>query len=303
MQALTLNTILSLFGSERVKNAVVSASFFGAAGALRGAAARFEGFTRTIRQIEDRYPERAEKMRSGNTFSELEKRLEAAANKAAGIHALAEQHGVLLRVEFEPPIAKPLTKVEIENLATLTQLPKELIQKTREDADKRRYDSEMEASALAASAFWTAVADSDVMVKFESVARAIERTRLNILTWSRPDLTELACIAADERILDGLEATHSDDPAQFFEDEAITAEREAMEERKALDAHAKRLAQAAKERARDEADMEVYEKTQAERLAKEAEAAKAAEKAAKPAKPKRTRAPKTIAEHLTPLVH
>lgn len=239
MQQFTLSFVLSALSSERVKSSVGSAAFFGAAGALRSAAARFESFTRTIRNIEGKYPERAEKMRSGNTYHELESKMEAAANKCAAVHALAEEHGIMLRVEFEPPIAKPLTKVEIENLATLTNLPAELVQKTREDADKRRYDAEMEAADLAASLFWSATADSDVPVKFDAVDRAIQRTRLNILTWSSPDLTELALISSDELALNDWMQTMSDDPQQFQEDDDVIEERQRKSEIEALDRHAK----------------------------------------------------------------
>lgn len=229
MQQFTLSFVLAALSSTRVKAAVCSASFFGAASALRGAAARFESFTRTIRTIEDRYPERAEKMRSSSTFSDLEKKMEAAANRAAGIHALAEENGVMLRLEFEPPIAKPLTKVEVENLAKITNLDAGLIQKTREAADKRRYDAEMEAADLAASLFWSAVADHDAPVKFESVQRAIDRTRLSILTWSVPDLSELALIASDELALNDWMSTMSDDPTQF---EVSDEEAESIMQRK-----------------------------------------------------------------------
>lgn len=240
MQQFTLSFVLSALSSERVKSSIASAAFFGAAGALRGAAARFESFTRTIRNIEGKYPERAEKMRTSVTFIDLEKKMEAAANKAAAIHALAEQAGVMLRVEFEPPIAKPLTKVEVDNLAALTNLKPELITKVREDADKRRYDAEMEAADLAASLFWSAVADADAPITFDSVSRSIERTRLNILTWSRPDLAELALIASDELALNDWMQTMCDDVTQFTQDdEEEVAARQRKAEVQALDAHAK----------------------------------------------------------------
>lgn len=278
MQQFTLSFALAALSSERVKNAVASAAFFGAAGALRGAAARFESFTQTIRKIEDKYPERAEKMRSSNTFHELETKMEQAANRAAAVHALAEQNGVMVRVEFEPPVAKPLSKAEVANLAVLTNLPESLIQKTREDADKRRYDAEMAAADLAASLFWSAVADEDAPLKFDSVQRAIDRTRLNILTWSKPDLSELALIASDELALNDWQATMSDDPQQFQESDDAIEERQRRSEIEALDRHAKA--------------QQTLAYLDAER--------------AKAAKPKRTRVPKakaaqTMAEQLAPL--
>jgi hypothetical protein len=178
-------------------------------------------------------------MRSSNTFHELEQKMEKAANRAAAIHAIAEARGVMIKLEFEPPIAKPLTKLEIENLSVLTNIAPEVIQDARDKADKRRYDSELEACDLAASLFWSAVADEDAPIKFDMVDKAIQRTRLNLLTWSKVDIAELADIAQDELALNDWMSTMSDDPAQYEESDEAREERENRAEIKALDAHAK----------------------------------------------------------------
>ena len=239
MQQFTFSFVMSALSSQRVKNAVANAAFFGAAGALRGACARLESFTRTIGAIQDKYPERAEKMRSSTTFADLNQKAELAANKAAGIHAISEEHGVMIRLEFEPPMPKSKTQAELEQLATLTRIDKETIAAHVDKANERRYASELEASDLASSLFWTACADSDAPIKFESVAKAIERTRLNLLTWSSIDLAELALIASDELALNDWMSAMSDDPQQFQEDDDAIEERQRKAEIAALDRHAK----------------------------------------------------------------
>lgn len=239
MQQFTFNFVMSALSSQRVKNAVASAAFFGATGALRGACARLESFTRTINAIQDKYPERAEKMRSSNTYKELDQKAELAANRAAAIHAIAEEHGVMIRLEFEPPMPKAKTNAELEQLATLTRIDKAVIAEHVDKANERRYASELEASDLASSLFWTACADSDAPIKFESVAKAIERTRLNLLTWSSIDLAELALIASDELALNDWTASMSDDPQQFQENDDVMEERQRKAEIAALDRHAK----------------------------------------------------------------
>ena len=124
MQQFTFSFVMSALSSQRVKSSVASAAFFGAAGALRGACARLESFTRTIQAIQDKYPERAEKMRSSTTYKDLDQKAELAANRAAAIHAISEEHGVMIRLEFEPPMPKAKTQAELEQLATLTRIDK-----------------------------------------------------------------------------------------------------------------------------------------------------------------------------------
>lgn len=241
MQQFTLSFALSMLSSQRVKASVASAAFFGAAGALRGAAARLESFTRTIHNIQDKYPERAEKMRSSAVFHDLNKKLEAAASRAAAVHAISEQSGVMLRLEFEPPMPKSKTEAELKELAELCRMDKGELAKHIDKANDKRYAAELEASDLAASLFWTATADHDAPLRFDSVQRCIDRTRLKILTWSSPDLAELGLIASDERSLNDWMDTMCDDPSQFSEntltDDEIE-ERERAAEIKALDAHA-----------------------------------------------------------------
>jgi hypothetical protein len=239
MQQFTFAFLMSALSSQRVKNAVASATFFGAAGALRGACARLESFTRTIHKIEDKYPERAEKMRTSTTYQDLDKKAEQAANRAAAIHAIAEEHGVMIRLEFEPPMPKSKTNEELEQLAALTRMAKDDIAKHVDSANQKRYAAEVEASDLASSLFWTACADSDAPIKFESVAKAIERTRLQMLTWSSIDFAELALIASDELALDDWMSSMSDDPRQFQEDDDVIEERHRKAEVAALDAHAR----------------------------------------------------------------
>ena len=238
MQQFTFSFAMSALSSQRVKSSVASAAFFGAAGALRGACARLESFTRTIHAIQDKYPERAEKMRSSTTYKDLDQKAELAANRAAAIHAIAEEHGLIIRLEFEPPMPKPKTQDELEQLAALTRIDKAVIAEHVDKSNEKRYASELEASDLASSLFWTACADSDAPIKFESVAKAIERTRLNLLTWSNIDLAELALIASDELALNDWMATMSDDPQQFQEDEDAIEERQRKAEVAALDRHA-----------------------------------------------------------------
>lgn len=238
MQQFTFSFVMSALSSQRVKQAVASAAFFGAAGALRGACARLESFTRTIQAIQDKYPERAEKMRSSATYKDLDQKAELAANRAAAIHAISEEHGVMIRLEFEPPMPKSKTQAELEQLATLTRIDKDVIASHVDKANERRYASELEASDLASSLFWTACVDSDAPIKFESVAKAIERTRLNLLTWSSIDLAELALIASDELALNDWMSTMSDDPQQFQEDDETLEERHRKAEVVALDRHA-----------------------------------------------------------------
>lgn len=239
MQQFTFAFVMSALSSQRVKNAVASATFFGAAGALRGACARLESFTRTIHAIEEKYPERAEKMRSSTTMADLDKKAEQAANRAAAIHAIAEEHGVMIKLDFEPPMPKSKTNEELEQLAALTRMAKEDIAKHVDAANQKRYASEVEACDLASSLFWTACADSDAPIKFDSVAKAIERTRLQLLTWSSIDFAELALIASDELALNDWMATMSDDPSQFAEDDDVIEERHRKAAIAALDSHAK----------------------------------------------------------------
>lgn len=239
MQQFTFRTAMSQLESQRVKAALASAIFFGAAGALRGACARLESYTRTIKNIEHRYPERAEKMRAAPTMKDLDKRAEQAASRAAAIHAIAEEHGVMIRLEFEPPIPQALNKEQIAKLAEIARIDAKVIEEHRQKANDRRYAEEMEASDIAASLFWTAVADSDAPIKFETVQKSIDRTRMNILTWSSPDFAELALIASDEIALNEWIETMSDDPQQFMEDDDTIAERERRSEIAALDQHAK----------------------------------------------------------------
>ena len=250
MQQFTFAFVMSALSSQRVKNAVASATFFGAAGALRGACARLESFTRTIhnlewttdkdgKQIPGKYPERAEKMRNGNVFSDLNQKAELAANKAAAIHAIAEEHGVMIRLEFEPPMPKAKTNEELERISKLTNMSKDDIAKHVDSANNKRYAAEVEASDLASSLFWTACADSDAPIKFDSVAKAIERTRLQLLTWSSIDFAELALIASDELALNDWMNSMSDDPRQFAEDDDVIEERQRKAEVEALDRHAK----------------------------------------------------------------
>lgn len=239
MQQFTFAFVMSALSSQRVKQAVASATFFGAAGALRGACARLESFTRTIHAIQDKYPERAEKMRSSTTMADLDKKAEQAANRAAAIHAIAEEHGVMIKLDFEPPMPKSKTNEELEQLAALTRMAKEDIAKHVDAANQKRYASEVEASDLASSLFWTACADTDAPIKFDSVAKAIERTRLQLLTWSSIDFAELALIASDELALNDWMSTMSDDPRQFAEDDDVIEDRQRKAEVQALDRHAK----------------------------------------------------------------
>lgn len=242
MQQFTFSFAMSMLSSQRVKQAVASSSFFGAAGALRGACARLESFTRTINAIQDKYPERAAKMRSSTTYHDLNKKAELAANKAACIHTIAEGHGVMIRLEFEPPMPKGKTNAELEQLATLTKMKKEDIAKHVDSANEKRYASEVEAADLASSLFWTAVTDSDAPIKFETVSKAIERTRLNLLTWSSIDFAELVLITSDELALNDWMNSMSDDPMQFVEDDDTIEDRRRRDEIRALDAHARQQA-------------------------------------------------------------
>lgn len=239
MQQFTFAFVMSALSSQRVRQAVASATFFGAAGALRGACARLESFTRTIHAIEDKYPERAEKMRSSTTYHDLDKKAEQAANRAAAIHAIAEEHGVMIRLEFEPPMPKSKSKEELEQLAQLTRMSKDDIAKHVDTANNKRYAAEVEAADLASSLFWTACADTDAPIKFDSVAKAIERTRLQLLTWSSIDFAELALIASDELALNDWMSSMSDDPRQFQEDDDVVEDRQRKAEVQALDRHAK----------------------------------------------------------------
>lgn len=242
MQQFTFSFAMSALSSQRVKQAVASATFFGAAGALRGACARLESFTRTIQAIQDKYPERAEKMRSSTTFHALDKKAEQAAARAAAIHAIAEEHGVMIKLDFEPPMPKSKTNEELEQLAALTRMAKDEIAKHVDNANQKRYASEVEACDLASSLFWTATADHDAPIKFESVAKVIERTRLQLLTWTSIDFAELTLIASDELALNDWMNTMSDDPQQFAENtmsEDEIEERNRRETIKALDRHAR----------------------------------------------------------------
>lgn len=239
MQQFTFRTAMTQLGSSRVKAALASAVFFGATGALRGACARLESYTRTIKNIETRYPERAEKMRTAPTMKDLDKRAEQAASRAAAIHAIAEEHGVMIRLEFEPPVPQALNKDQIAKLAEITRIDAKVIEEHRQKSNDRRYAEEMEAADIAASLFWTAVADSDALIKFEAVQKAIDRTRLNLLGWSTPDFAELALVASDELALADWEQLMSDDPAQFQEDDDAVEERHRRSEIAALDAHAR----------------------------------------------------------------
>jgi hypothetical protein len=234
---MTLRFALTNLTSKRAAAAVASAMFFGAAGALRGACARLESYTRTIRNIEEKYPERAEKMRAAPTFKDLDKKAEAAANRAAAIHAIAENFGIMLRLEFEPPIPKALTEAEVTRLADLTRLDASLIKAERSKAMNRRYGEELEVADMAASLFWTAIPDEDVVLKHESISKAIDRTRMQILTWSSPDWAELACLAADELQSNEWCATMHDE--EIVEDDEVIEERHRKSEIEALDRHAR----------------------------------------------------------------
>lgn len=242
MQQFTFRFAMSMLASQRVKNAVASAAFFGAAGALRGACARLESFTRTCRNIEDKYPERAEKMRNSQVMRDLDAKAEHAAARAAAVHAIAEEYGVMIRLEFEPPMPKAKTNAELEQLAQLTKMDKTAIAEHVDKANNKRYAEELEASDIAASLFWTAVADNDAPLKFESVQKAIDRTRLNLLTWSTIDFAEMATIAIDEEQLNEWEHVMSDDPTMFAEnvvDELTIEEEHRRSEIAALDRYAK----------------------------------------------------------------
>lgn len=242
MQPLTLSFVLASLDSERAKYAVASAAFFGSVSSLRGHAGRLESYTRTINNIQDRYPDRAERMRSASQFKDLEEKVNKAANKCACIHAMAEAHNIMLKLEFEPPLPKDTSEEELKAIAEAGGSDIEQVRKNRRLTADRQYARDMEAADFAASFFWSATPDSDAMVKFDTIDKAIARERTKLESWSTVDYAELAMLKDDLRKMNSWMETMSDDPSDFIEDEETEQFRAMETERKLLDAHAKREA-------------------------------------------------------------
>lgn len=244
MAALTLTYVLSHLNSPRAQHAVARASFFGACSSLRNACVNLEQMSRTIRDIEERFPERAAMMRTSGKFAELDKKVTAAANKAAGVHAVCESHDIMMAVDFAAPLPSSTTREEAQKISDATGLSVADIITKRAASASKKYGAECEAEDFASACFWSACAPvSDALVKVDTVSRAIEKTRLYIIEWSTPDYQELALLKADDEMIADWESRFPDERLpEDYEDEDVIEARERKAEIKALDAHANQQA-------------------------------------------------------------
>ena len=244
MAALTLNYVLSQLNSPRAQQAVARSVFFGACSSLRNACVNLEQMSRTIRNIEERFPERAAMMRTSGKFAELDKKVNAAANKAAGAHAICEAHNIMLAVDFAAPLPSATTRDEAQKISDATGLAVADIIAKRAASASKKYGAECEAEDFASACFWSACAPvSDVLVKYDTVTRAIEKTTLYIIEWSTPDYQELALLKADDDQVANWDTLFPDERLpEDYDDEDVIAERERKAEAVALDAHARQQA-------------------------------------------------------------
>lgn len=244
MAALTLTYTLSHLNSPRAQQAVARSVFFGACSSLRNACVNLEQMSRTIRNIEERFPERAAMMRTSGKFAELDKKVNAAANKAAGVHAICEAHDIMLAVDFAAPLPGATTKEEAQKISDATGLAVADIVAKRAAAASKKYGAECEAEDFAAACFWSAADPAqDVLVKYDTVVRAVEKTTLYIIEWSTPDYQELALLKADDTMIADWDSAFPDERLpEDYDDEDVIAERERKAEVAALDAHAKQQA-------------------------------------------------------------
>lgn len=270
MAAMTLKTALTNLNSTRAQQAVARAVFFGACSSLRNACSNLEQMSRTIRNLEERFPERAAALRSSNKFAELDKKVDEAANKAAGVHAVCEAHDIMLNVDFAPPLPTATTNEEAQRIADATGLAVDTIIEQRRKAQERKYGAELEAEDFAAAAFWSATAPvSDTFVKVETIEKCIEKTQMYIITWSTPDYAELGMLKLDSEMVSTWGVLYPDENLpEAYEDEEAVAFRIKQQEIKALDEHAKN--QAALARLRQEQAQATKPKAQRKRVKAEA---------------------------------
>ena len=240
MAAITLQLCLDKLTSARGRAKLASAVFFGACSSLRNCCVNVEQFTRTIRNLEERFPERAAALRASPKFTEMTGKVVAAANKAAGVHAVAEGADVHLSIDFEPPLPKPTTKDEAQQLSDLVKgaISADVIAAGRLAAMEKKFGREMESADMASAEFWSAPAPvSDAFVKYDTLVGCLEREQLAITMWSKPDLAELAAISNDLEMICNWDTEYPDERLpEYTEDEQ--ADKDARAEKRALDAFA-----------------------------------------------------------------
>jgi hypothetical protein len=206
-------TMMESIHSEQGRKAVARSAFFGARSALLAATAQLEGLSRTITLLQDKYPERARNIRESTRFTDADVKAQAAANRAAGIHAIAEAFGKV-DVDFTPTMSMPPTKDEAEQIADAAGLDVQFVLTKRAEAANRRFHAEMEASTMAEAFFYGAMEpDEDPDVRAEIALNALTRQRGFMLEWSNVDYAELVLLKHDIALMEvqgELEATKAE---------------------------------------------------------------------------------------------
>lgn len=205
-----MNTISSQVG----RKAVARNSLFGAIASLRAQVSRLEGMTKSITVLTDKgFHHRADAIRNSDRYVSLDKAVETAARRAQGIFVIASQ-SFDIKPEFEPGVPKHLSQEQLAQIAEFSGMPVAKVIELRNNADSKRYASELEAMSMTEAMFWSADEDPDPEVKAETVLKALHQTMNFIMTWSNPDFAELGILRADIQIMETIvdrENNHDDD--------------------------------------------------------------------------------------------
>lgn len=227
---INLSDAIEQISSTRGKTSVLRNTLFGAIGGLRAHVTRLEGMTKAVTVLRERgFQQRADGIINSSKFKDTEAKIEAAAAKAAAIHGVADQYGIM--PEFEPGLPKdtdPELKARLVVLAKKRGKSDLEIQQSltkRNTNAMKRYAAETEAASMAEAFFWSAEgADfEDIEVRGESVLRALNQTADFIESWSVPDEGELELLCSDIKLVEKLiaEAEQRGEPSEGSLDEQM----------------------------------------------------------------------------------
>lgn len=234
-----LSQVMSSISCDSALRRVCGTVMFAATQRLLGAAAAVEGITRSISFLAEKFPDRAQRLRESNRYTDALARLDDTAKHAATVHGVIEarfpQEPEFMPAEFRMP-----DEATLKQAAEFADVPVDKLISDQITAAERRYQQQLLAKDLASAAFYSASADEDAEVPAQTVMNALLRAREYMLSWNMSvnTITSLGLLRDDIKRMEPIVEREAAQPSHTGA-EAQEAEAAALAERQA-EASAKR---------------------------------------------------------------